>query len=146
MHKLSIRTNHTFRKEGERHSPAARISYSDAPEPQTTTFAHLTRAIQKPKIPLSCKSRACPLLRSCVRYAIAFGTFNSSRIFLRFARTAAGVTPLNNNVPSGKFPISGARWCTGQKAFGHTSKACLHHATGNTSQPCYVLCCTNILF
>lgn len=131
MHKLPARTNHTFRKEGDRHSPAARISYSDAPDPHATTLAHLTRN-KRPNAPLSCKSRACPLLRSCVRYAIAFGTFSSSRIFLKFARAAAGVTPLNNNVPSGIFPINGARWCTGQKALGHKSKTCSHHATGHT--------------
>ena len=72
--------------------------------------------------PLICKSRACPLLRSCVRYAIAFGTSSSTRIFFKFARAAAGATPLNNNVPSGIFPINGARWCTGQKALGYKSK------------------------
>ena len=82
--------------------------------------------------PLICKSRACPLLRSCVRYAIAFGTFSSTRIFLKFARAAAGVTPLNNNVPSGIFSINGARWCTGQKALGYKSETWSHHATGNT--------------
>ena len=46
MHNRPAKTKHTSREEGERHSPAAKISYSDTPELHATTFAHLARVIK----------------------------------------------------------------------------------------------------
>ena len=45
-HQLPAMTDHTSKKEGDRHSPAARISYSDAPDPHATTLAHLEQVIK----------------------------------------------------------------------------------------------------
>ena len=85
-----------FRKAGDRHSPAARISASGFPD--------------------DCKSNACPLRKSCNRYVSKSGTCASFRKTRKARVARAAEIPSKSLCPTGSFSKTGPSTCTGHVA------------------------------
>ena len=82
---------------GLRHSPTARISQRVAPARTRTLHTRYAHATDRPErhTPESCKSNACPRLKSWTRYLLAFGTSSITNIVRSVAKAPPGETPGN---------------------------------------------------